>query len=165
MGLADYTLSNTKMFTFEGRLMYVRVVDVYDGDTITAIAETTPGQYHQLKFRLVGIDTPEMRRKPGQSDEDADAEKVGAVSARNHVIEMILGSVVYNANREALAASNSRDLIRKLFEENVSIVEIECGDFDKYGRVLGKIYIYIDKSRVCINSDLIAGGYAVPYLV
>lgn len=38
-----------------------QVVDVYDGDTITALCDLGFGIYTQQKFRLYGIDTPEIR--------------------------------------------------------------------------------------------------------
>ena len=42
-----------------------KVIDVYDGDTITAMVDLGFYHFQQMKFRLYGIDTPEIR---GESD-------------------------------------------------------------------------------------------------
>lgn len=38
-----------------------KVIDVYDGDTITAMVDLGFYHFQQMKFRLYGIDTPEIR--------------------------------------------------------------------------------------------------------
>jgi micrococcal nuclease len=37
------------------------IIDVYDGDTVTAMVDLGFYHYQQMKFRLYGIDTPELR--------------------------------------------------------------------------------------------------------
>lgn len=45
-----------------GLYRLAKVVDVYDGDTITVIMQMIDGeQYYKYKVRLNGIDTPELR--------------------------------------------------------------------------------------------------------
>lgn len=38
-----------------------KVIDVYDGDTITAMVDLGFYHFQQMKFRLYGINTPELR--------------------------------------------------------------------------------------------------------
>ena len=38
-----------------------KVIDVYDGDTVTAMVDLGFYHFQQMKFRLYGIDTPEIR--------------------------------------------------------------------------------------------------------
>jgi len=115
-------------FNFEGEMMRAKVVDVYDGDTITLVFRFG-NKIWKDKCRLSGIDTPEIRTR------DAD-EKIRGFAARG--------------------------LVRAhLFKKKSWI---RCGKWDKYGRLLGTIFLSSD----CINSinqELIENGFAVPYLV
>jgi len=65
-----------------------RVVDVYDGDTMT-LAARIPGDdtIYQFQLRLRGLDCAEMKTK------DA-AEKEVAVKAKEHVESCVLGKTV-----------------------------------------------------------------------
>lgn len=38
-----------------------KIIDVYDGDTVTAMVDLGFYHYQQMKFRLYGINTPEIR--------------------------------------------------------------------------------------------------------
>lgn len=48
------------------------------------------------------------------------------------------------------------ELRKKIFGQ---VVQIECGEFDKYGRLLAKVHI----ENECINDWLIDNGYAFAY--
>ncbi len=37
------------------------IIDVYDGDTVTAVVDLGFLHYQEMKLRLYGIDTPELR--------------------------------------------------------------------------------------------------------
>ncbi len=43
------------------------------------------------------------------------------------------------------------------------IVKIEAGDFDKYGRILARIYTYCNQKELCINDFLIENELAKFY--
>lgn len=58
---------------------------------------------------------------------------------------------------EKQEAIKARDFLRALILDKV--VEIRCGDFDKYGRLLVTVY----KDEKCVNDLLIDDGYAVAY--
>ena len=148
-------LKNTQPFTFDGRDVRARVVDVYDGDTLTCVVEVFPGAFHQIKLRLKGIDTPEMRKKPGQTAAEAQAEKLAAVAARNRVIELLM-------NREVPSSVKSRRDIQDLLESRCCLVDVRCSDYDKYGRVLG--VVVTSDTGTNINDDLVRGGFAKPYM-
>jgi len=38
-----------------------KIIDVYDGDTVTAVVDLGFLHYQEMKLRLYGIDTPELR--------------------------------------------------------------------------------------------------------
>lgn len=61
-----------------------KIIDVYDGDTVTAIVDLGFLHSQEMKLRLYGIDTPELR----------GAEKVEGKKVRDIVREMILDKEV-----------------------------------------------------------------------
>ena len=65
-----------------------KITSVYDGDTVTGDVDLGFGIWiKKQKFRLMGIDTPEIRTK----DKD---EKVRGYEARDRLRELILGKTV-----------------------------------------------------------------------
>lgn len=77
-------------FSLEGQSIPVKVVSVYDGDTVTlATFALSPGGSppFALKCRLMGIDTPELRSKN-------EKEKVMARAARDALRGLVLNEVV-----------------------------------------------------------------------
>jgi endonuclease YncB( thermonuclease family) len=126
--------------TCKGTSCYVRVVDVYDGDTVT-IASIEPGRASARfdKLRLYGIDTPEKvvrRNAPNR-----DLEKRAALIVTEWVRKQILGKIVYV----------------KFYGE------------DKYGRKLGDIFQICTGPDGCqaleqsLNKLLVLMMYAVAY--
>ena len=114
-------------FNLEGEMMRAKVVDVYDGDTVTLVFKFGSKMWRD-KCRLTGIDTPEIRTR------DAD-EKVRGLMARDWLRTQILDKKVW----------------------------VECGKWDKYGRLLCTIYLTSDFQQ-SVNQELINHGFAVPYL-
>ncbi len=109
-----------------------KVVDVYDGDTITVVLINKCG-FEKHKLRLYGIDTPEM--KPSRNDPNRNEIKEKAILAKNKLIELILNKIVL------------LDLI----------------GYDKYGRLLGTIFLKNYCSKVNINKYMIDNNYAKEY--
>lgn len=60
------------------------IKDVYDGDTVTAVVDLGFLHYQEMKLRLYGIDTPELR----------GAEREQGIVVRDIVREMILDKEV-----------------------------------------------------------------------
>ena len=61
-----------------------KIIDVYDGDTVTAIVDLGFLHFQEMKLRLYGIDTPELRGD----------EKEAGIVVRDLVREMILNKYV-----------------------------------------------------------------------
>ncbi|MEM7086299.1 MAG: thermonuclease family protein [Bacteroidota bacterium] len=61
-----------------------RIKDVYDGDTVTAVVDLGFLHYQEMKLRLYGIDTPEMRGE----------EREQGIIVRDIVRDMILDKEV-----------------------------------------------------------------------
>jgi endonuclease YncB( thermonuclease family) len=92
------------------------------------------GENFLLKCRLLGINSPEM--KPPLKDPNREAVKREAVKARDYLSGLILNRIVY----------------------------IECGKWDKYGRMLIRIRIG-KRDRKTVNQIMIDEKLAVPYMV
>ena len=76
-------INNSKdLPVFMPNLNNVKVIDVYDGDTITVAAMVEKKMY-KFKIRLYGIDSPELRTKN-------KSEKEAAIKSRDYLRKMIL---------------------------------------------------------------------------
>jgi endonuclease YncB( thermonuclease family) len=138
---------NTKEFSFEGIKQYARLVDVYDGDTITCVLNIF-NEFYKLKFRLDGIDTMEMK------DHDIKI-KQKALEARKKVIDIL-------CDDNNLKIDSNRNEIQEYLKNNVIIIWIECMQFDKYGRTLCRVYKY-KESEKDISTILVENNLAVKY--
>lgn len=148
--LSSHTLYNTSPFSFNGRVICARVVDVYDGDTITAVTDAGAGTFTQIRVRLMHIDTPEMRGGTPES-------KRLAVAARDRLVQLITG-------RGDLSAPMTKESIQQVLNtDRTYIVYIKCSHHDKFGRVLGEIFTNSAASGVSLNAMLLREGHAKPY--
>lgn len=109
-------------FSLAGRILPGRVLSVYDGDTLT-VALPIFGEVFRFSVRICGIDTPEIKSKQLEN-------KLRAIKARNRVLRLC-GMVGVGAE-EAL----SKKEIEARLGTQVCMVHVECGEFDKYGRLL-----------------------------
>ena len=137
--LKDRKLMNstkeTKDFSLKGKYKKCKVVDVYDGDTCKVVFYCR-GKLDKWVIRMADYDAPEMRPR------------------------------LNNPSREIIIfkAKRSRDYLAKLIM-NDRLVYIKCGKFDKYGRLLGTIYLkkyngILDNS---VNQLMVKYNYAIPY--
>ncbi len=78
--------SKTKLFSFEGKIKYAKVVKVYDGDTIQVVFKTQK-EYYRFKCRLNRIDTPEIKSRNL-------SEKQKAIVCRDILKNIILNKIV-----------------------------------------------------------------------
>lgn len=128
--LEKFTNSNynsTPFFTLNGKKMYCRVVNVYDGDTITVVINIFDG-FYKFSVRMNGIDTCELKSKN-------EKNKELACFARSRLI-----SLITNKDISETTLLKDRRMINNFLNKNVYCVWIECLDFDKYGRLLANIY-------------------------
>lgn len=111
------TLENTKRFTLDGIDTLARVLDVYDGDTVT-LAILFKDEPYVFSARLAGFDACEMRSKH-------PLLKAKARAARDRVAQLC-----------GAADVGSREAIRRSLAAAGAIVACRCHEFDKYGRPL-----------------------------
>tara|TARA_R100000935_G_scaffold58186_2_gene94250 strand:+ start:1128 stop:1454 length:327 start_codon:yes stop_codon:yes gene_type:complete len=68
-----------------------KIISVYDGDIVTAMVDLGFYHFQQMKFRLYGIDTPELRGE----------EREEGLKVRDIVREMILDKdVIINSYKD-----------------------------------------------------------------
>lgn len=112
--LKDCTVENTPALSLEGQNKFMKIVEVYDFDTVTA-AFRFHGQNYTHKIRLLGIDSAELHPKKKRDGEDykyRELEMKHAKRGKDRMIELALNKVVY----------------------------VKCAGWDKYGRLLGTLY-------------------------
>lgn len=85
--LDNATKENTPWLSFEGQELEAKVIDIYDGDTIT-IAVPFENKIYKQKCRLCNIDTAEIRTKNVE-------EKTIGIKGRDFVKDLVLGKRVY----------------------------------------------------------------------
>ena len=128
----EFNIHNTDKFSlnvlFNEDLVDARVVDIYDGDTITCVLSINK-KYYNFKVRLAGIDTCELKSK----NED---NKLLAVNAKKRLCQLIIPDFDFNDK-------NNKELnkgLDKILNEKCYIIKIRLGEFDLYGRILGWLY-------------------------
>lgn len=123
--------------TFHGKTRPVKVISVYDGDTIQIITNLSQHEpLYEYSLRLYGIDTPEL--KPSLTLNHREA----------HV----------------LAAQKARDALKNLVMDKMCVVEFTKED--KYGRLLGTLWTLQKNGRtknINVNQWLLDNSFAKPY--
>jgi endonuclease YncB( thermonuclease family) len=131
--LINVKSEDIKYFSFEGSIFYAKHCNIYDGDTFSVIFNYK-GDFIKYKARCIGYDSPEM--KPLKSNENRIQEKELALKSKNRFEEL-------------------------LNKHETKLVKIECFDFDKYGRLLVKVWNMVDEKS--INQIMIEEGYGKTY--
>jgi len=148
--LVNSTYDNTNDFSLENLIKYVRIVDIYDGDTCTCIMKLYNNKY-KFHIRLAEIDTCEINSKNIEN-------KNLAFQARNRLFELITDINLYKLNQENISRKNMKDQLNK----KCYLIKLKCGKFDKYGRLLGHLYP-INNSDLSYNQILIKEKLAYYY--
>lgn len=136
--------SITPFFSLDGKETFCKLVDIYDGDTMTCIIPLF-NSFYKFQIRLNGIDTAELKSKNLNS-------KHMAIDAKTRVVE--------------LTSNNSFDSTKINFKEylenNPIILWIKCYKFDKYGRLLADVFLNKD-DNISISQILLNEHLAVAY--
>ena len=128
-------MSNENLYHYKAT-----IIRVIDGDTIEATVDLGFKVQITQKFRLLGIDTPELR---GESKNEGRA-------AASHLIKLICSH-----------AANLED--GKLPDGALAVIQIETlkDKTGKYGRYLATLWgLDPNRSMVNINQKMVHDGYA-----
>jgi endonuclease YncB( thermonuclease family) len=123
--------NKTPKFSLFGINTYARVASIHDGDTLTCIIPIF-NQFFKFTLRLDGIDTCEMTS-------ENPVNKQTAILARNRLIELVSDGTSTLLDQKLF---DNRKSVCDFFDKNVCIVWLECGNFDKYGRLLVKAKLH-----------------------
>lgn len=83
--------NSIKLFSFENKSFIAKVVDVYDGDTITVVFKFA-GKRRKFKIRMNNYDTPELRTKdPIEKVYAQKAKDELEYKIKNKLIKLVCG--------------------------------------------------------------------------
>jgi len=122
-----------KLYQLQGNYR-CKVVDVYDGDTVTIILINKFG-FEKHKLRMYGYDSPEIKPKHDIPNREAEISK--AKAAKQFLSDLVLNKITI----------------------------FESMGYDKYGRLLGKLYLKESclKSKMEINQYMIDNHHGYTY--
>jgi len=142
--LREHTYYNTPLFSLKGKEGWVRLVDIYDGDTITIVL-VVGGEVRRLQVRLAGIDTCEMRSKSMET-------RQLAIDAKASLLRFLTGLVLQSDDGS----------LRSRLNDGVYLVYCVFLEQDKYGRTLANVYAD-DKKDLSASNMLMHAGLAYAY--
>jgi len=151
--LINIKYNDIEQFNLIGLKTIGKIVDLYDGDTCRIIL-VFHNMLYKFNCRIAGLDTPEM--KPLLTKLNRDIEIINAHKCRNKLLNLTTNCVCAD---DIIMKKNE---CKKLLENNTKLINIECFEFDKYGRLLVKIF-NDEKSNKSINDILIEEGFAKKY--
>jgi endonuclease YncB( thermonuclease family) len=138
---------NTPDFSLKDVKTVARVVSIYDGDTMKVVIPLFGG-FHKFSVRLLGIDACEIRATD-------PLKRAAAERARDRLIQLVTGHL--------LPSPKKKD-VEKLLDESVALVWLECGEFDKWGRVLVRAFPHPRREEgVSFSDTLLEERLAAPY--
>jgi|688.fasta_scaffold513331_2 endonuclease YncB( thermonuclease family) len=158
--LKTTTNDNIPDFSIDGICTLCKIVDVYDADTFRVVFFINKNDKNpiKMKVRAAGCNAAEIH--PLKSHPNREEEIRKAKVAKNRLIQLITGNDFDIFNMDI----HSNDY-KKILNDNKKLLYIEFGKFDKYGRVLGTLYLdeSEDSKKKSINQILIDENHAVYY--
>lgn len=132
--LSKTTNENTELFTFDGYKTDCKVVDVYDGDTIT-VTFSYRCKIIKYKVRMYGYDSPEMKPSKDMINRDTEIKK----------------------------AKEAKAYLEKLIGNKIVILECgKFGKFGRLlGKIYIKGSCF--KNGLYVNGHMVERGYGKPY--
>ena len=88
-----------------------KIIDVYDGDTVTAMVDLGFLHFQEMKLRLYGIDTPELRGE----------ERERGIIVRDILREMVLGKEVTIRSYKDKQGKYGRYLANIILEDGLEV--------------------------------------------
>lgn len=141
--LRDINDEDIKVFNFNGIKTYGKIIKNYDGDTADCVIINNDILY-RFKVRMYGYDSPEI--KPSLNIENREEIIKKAKEAKNRLWQLTTKTDEYKSHK--------------------NLIKIECGDFDKYGRLLITAYnedVEEYNFENSINKKMIDEGYGYSY--
>lgn len=131
-----FGLRTTPCSPVENRRWVARLVDVYDGDTLTCVVRLDCGEYQRVTVRLLGVDACELKASN-------PAVRQLAVRARDRAVEHLSRPWM----TAPLASLTQRSALQDALDRSTCLVGLDVRGRDKYGRFLGHVYPLGGSSR------------------
>lgn len=128
--------NDTPEFSLKDKIFLCKVVDIYDGDSCKVVFNYK-NDYFKWTIRMQGYDSPEIR--VSKNAQNRDYLKELGKNAKTYLF----------------------DLCKKQ-----KLLYIKCGEFDKYGRLLGELYYSKENAKTStnsINEQMIISKHGIPY--
>lgn len=142
--------------SLSGAQGWARLLDVYDGDTLTVAFEALSGHVMQLRVRLVGINTPEMRQSTPSTETRASAHR-----SRARLLQLVGMDGVQRQTLDEIVRIATKAWVVSALSSVPHLVYLRCRGLDKYGRVLAEVAREPDGPHV--GATLLQEGLAVAY--
>jgi hypothetical protein len=152
--LSDATADIPK-FTFAGSVHTAKVVSCYDGDSFDA-AMFIGDKLWKFDCRMAGYDSPEM--KPLKTAANREAEKIAALRSKIALLSFVCDGI------DVTHAYTNKEL-DEVVKRNKKLIELQCKEFDKYGRLLVEIpapELSLSPAST-VNSWMILNNYGYKY--
>ena len=138
--LEQTEFNTTPAFTLDNIKTNIKVLKVYDGDTIW-ISIHLYGRFLKFKVRMLGYDSPELHPKLNLPNRNEHMKR--AIDAKQYLESLILNKIVtgefYKFDKYGRALCN-------IYIPDPSSKTIIC------------------KNPVCVNTLMIRNGHGVPYM-
>jgi endonuclease YncB( thermonuclease family) len=133
--LSSLTLATAPLFALPTNVpIPAKVLEVYDGDTLTVAVEVFPATFRSFRMRLDGVDTPELH--PPLSAPGREKLVAAAQAARRYLHGLVADAVVF----------------------------IVISGVEKYGRQLGRVYLDEEgQPGQCVNDLILVNGFGRHY--
>jgi len=134
-------------YTLKDKSYIGKVCEIYDGDTVDVILYLPEdASFKKFRIKMFGYDSPERHPR-------------SHLPNREHIRGKALESM------EALwRYATNTDLFTYTHE---TLVRVECGEWDKFGRIVAKIYRIRDNDYnnidFCVNDAMVENMYGVPH--
>lgn len=149
--LNNATKDNIPWLSFEGQELEAKILDVYDGDTIT-IAIPFNNNVYKRKCRLLNLDTAEIRTKN-------DKEKSVGLEAKEFVSQHALGKRVFVkcGKDDKYGRLLVQVFLSEEDEKDLSTMVIEAGLGYSYDGTTKKKFEdwYFSNEEECCDDDMI----------
>jgi endonuclease YncB( thermonuclease family) len=113
--LKNNSFSDLKLFTFDKITTKCRIVDVYDGDTVTIVFYYNEYPI-KTKFRMFGYDSPEI--KPKKITPNYEMHKSAGKIAKERLSEKILNKVLWVCFEEEEKYGRAMGTLFEISDEN-----------------------------------------------
>ena len=138
--LNNTTFDNTNTFTLSKKKCNVKVLRVYDGDTLW-VALKLHNQFYKFKVRMLGYDSPELH--PRLNKQNRIVEITKALAAKTYIENLVLNKIVsaefYDFDKYGRPLCN-------LYIDDPDKCRIPC------------------PNKVCVNTLMIRNNHGYPYM-